>query len=45
MANKTAEPTTYAERFDAMAPDWVYQIPGVVLMVAGFGGLAALSLF
>lgn len=45
MATKSATQTTYAERFDAKYPSWIYQIPGAVLMVGGFGGLAALSLF
>jgi hypothetical protein len=28
-----------------MFPDWVYQIPGAVLMALGFGGVVYLSLF
>lgn len=45
MATTRAEPTTYAEQFDAKYPGWVYQIPGGFLMIGGFGGLAALSTF
>ena len=28
-----------------MFPDWVYQIPGIVLIAVGFGGVAYLALF
>jgi hypothetical protein len=45
MATTRAEPTTYAEQFDEKYPSWVYSIPGFLLMVGGFGGLAAMSLF
>lgn len=43
MATTRAE-STYAEQLDEKYPSWVYSIPGFLLMVGGFGGLAAMSL-
>lgn len=44
MATPT-KPKTYAERADESLPNWAYQVPGALLMIGGFGGLAFLSLF
>lgn len=43
MATETS--ATYAEQMDSKYPGIVHQIPGFLLIIAGFGGLAALSLF
>ncbi|RMB12551.1 hypothetical protein [Haloplanus aerogenes] len=43
MASKETRPTT-ADELD-MFPDWVYQIPGLILIALGFGGVVYLSLF
>jgi|GEM_PF-5379823 len=42
MASKVTQETT--DEYVEMFPDWVYQIPGLVLIAAGFGGVAYLSL-
>jgi hypothetical protein len=45
MAKKSPQPTTTADEYEQMFPNWVYQVPGFVLIVAGFGGIAFLTLF
>lgn len=44
MASETRRAATgdgeYAQRF----PNWVYQVPGILLIVGGFGGLAFMAL-
>jgi len=44
MASKVTR-TTDADEYVEMFPDWVYQIPGLLLIAVGFGGVAYLSLF
>jgi len=44
MASKVTQPTD-GDEYVEMFPDWVYQIPGFVLIAVGFGGVAYLSLF
>lgn len=45
MASKEIRQTTGGDEYVEMFPDWVYQIPGLVLIAVGFGGVAYLSLF
>jgi hypothetical protein len=40
-ATQQADDGEYVEMF----PDWVYQIPGAVLIAVGFGGIVYLALF
>jgi len=44
MASKETRQPTDADELDIF-PDWVYQIPGLVLIAVGFGGVVYLSLF
>jgi len=44
MATKTTPEPDDGEYVE-MFPDWVYQIPGIVLIAVGFGGIVYLSLF
>ena len=43
MATQTAG-SAAADEHEQMFPDWVYQIPGPVLVPVGFGGLLFLAL-
>lgn len=45
MATKTDRRTPAGGEYEQAFPNWVYQVPGFVLMVGGFGGLAYLTLF
>ena len=44
MATKATQQPDDGEYVE-MFPDWVYQIPGIVLIAVGFGGIAYLALF
>lgn len=44
MTAKATRQTTDADEYEEMFPDWVYQLPGLILMAVGFGGVAYLSL-
>ena len=43
MATTRTEAPTYAEKVDARYPAWLYSIPGLLLILVGFGGLLALT--
>ncbi|MEF8857131.1 MAG: hypothetical protein V5A16_06890 [Haloplanus sp.] len=43
MASSTKQPVTADGEYAQMFPDWVYRIPGVVLMTLGFGGILFLT--
>lgn len=45
MATKTTTPTPADDEHEQLFADWVYQIPGALLMVIGFGGIAYLTFF
>jgi len=45
MATTTAPRTTTADEHEYRYPAWVYQIPGVLLILGEFGGVAYLALF
>lgn len=43
MASKTAQQTA-ADEYEQLFADWVYQVPGLILMLGGFGALAFVTL-
>lgn len=45
MATDTNRPTTVDAEHAQLVPDWVYQIPGLLLIIIGFGGVLFLSSF
>jgi len=45
MAAKSDRRTPADGEYKEAFPTWVYQVPGIVLIVGGFGGLAFLALF
>jgi hypothetical protein len=45
MASKVTNQSTDSDEYVEMFPAWVYQIPGILLIAAGFGGVVYLSLF
>jgi hypothetical protein len=44
MATKTDSRAPADGEYEQAVPDWVYQVPGLVLMIGGFGGIAFLTL-
>lgn len=44
MATETAQKQTTDDAYEQMFPDWVYQVPGLLLMVGGFGSLIFMTL-
>ncbi|MFB6148669.1 MAG: hypothetical protein ABEJ48_03300 [Halobacteriales archaeon] len=45
MATKTTRQSDTVDEYDQMFADWVYQVPGVVLIAMGFGGMTLLTVF
>jgi len=45
MATKSTPRTPAEDEYEQMFADWVYQVPGALLIVVGFGGIAYLTLF
>lgn len=43
MATETAQKQTTDSAHEQMFSDWVYQIPGLLLIVGGFGALVFMS--
>jgi len=44
MATETSQQTSTDSEYEQLFADWVYQVPGLVLMVGGFGSLAFMAL-
>jgi hypothetical protein len=44
MGTKTTSQTTDADEYAEFFPNWVYQIPGLLLIAIGFGGIVYLAL-
>lgn len=45
MASDTKRSATVDAEHVQMFPNWVYQIPGLLLIILGFGGILFLSSF
>jgi hypothetical protein len=43
MASRTKQRSTTSPEYEQAFPDWVYQVPGILLIAAGFGGLVFLT--
>lgn len=39
MAQKTGRTPTADAEYEQLFPDWVYQVPGFLLILLGFGGV------
>lgn len=44
MATKASHQTSTDSEYEQLFADWVYQVPGFVLMAGGFGSLAFMAL-